>query len=208
MHGDHILLVFVITVRGVCVHNTHACPNDTTTDPQASGEDTQTEVVTSGEDISTEPTSSSGEGIPTEPASSGDDVPTEIVSSGDVMPTEPVSSGEPPTNGSKTCICPDGMTKGIDCKLKIRRMNARFICVKELKTKKVIKFIAKHCNPKGEEEVESLPVKVEKLDIVWPRDQFLLFSKQCWISHSYELLDDAGKPLQWDEKLHGNHKSD
>ena len=148
MHADHILFVFVITVRGVCVHNTHACPNDTT--------------------------------------------------------TEPVSSGEPPTNGSKTCICPDGMTKGIDCKLKIRRMNARIICVKELKTKKVIKFIAKHCNPKGEEEVESLPVKVEKLDIVWPRDQFLLFSKQCWISHSYELLDDAGKPLQWEMKLHGN----
>lgn len=65
--------------------------------------------MTSREDISAEPTSSSEEGIPTEPASSGDDVPT-----------EPVSSGEPPTNGSKTCTCPDGVTKGIDCKLKIR----------------------------------------------------------------------------------------
>ena len=195
MRADQILLVLVITVCVVCVCD--ACPNDTTTDPQASGGDTQTEVVTSREDISTEPTSSSGEGIPTEPASSGDDVPTEIV-----------SSGEPPTNGSKTCICPDGMTKGIDCKLKIRQMNARIIRVKELKTKKVmLKFVAKHCNPKGEEEVESLPVKVEKLDIVWPRDQFLQFSRKCWISHSYELLDDAGKPLQWEMKLHGNRKN-
>ena len=120
MRADQILLVLVITVCGVCVQNTHACPNYTTTDPQVSGGDTQTELVTSGEDISTEPTSSSGEGIPMEPASSGDDVPTEIVSSGDVMPTKPVSSGEPPTNGSKTCICPDGVTKGIDCKLKIK----------------------------------------------------------------------------------------
>ena len=207
MHADHILFVFVNTVHGVCVHNTHACPNDNTTDPQASGGDTQTELVTSGEDISTQPTSSSGEGIPTEPASSGDDVPTEIVSSGDVMPTEPVSSGEPPTNGSKTCTCPDGVTKGIDCKLKIRRMKARIIPLRELHTKKVmLKFNAKHCNPNGKEKEESFSVEIKKLDIVWPRDQFLLFSKQCWISHSYELLDDAGKPLQWDVKLHGNRK--
>ena len=111
MHGDQILLVLVITVSGVCVYNTHACPNDTTTYHQASGGDTQTEFVASREDISTEPTSSSGEGIL-----------TEIVSSGDVMPTEPVSSGEPPTNRSKTCTCRDGVTK-----LKIRRMKARII---------------------------------------------------------------------------------
>ena len=164
MHADHILFVFVNTVCGVCVHNTHACPNDTTTDPQASGGDTQTEVVTSREDISTEPTSSSGEGIPTEPASSGDDVPTEIVSSGDVMPTEPVSSGEPPTNGSKSCICPDGVTKGIDCKLKIRRMKARTIPLRELQAKKVmLKFNAKHCNPNGEEKEESFSVEIKSL---------------------------------------------
>ena len=34
-------------------------------------------------------------------------------------PKEPVSSGEPPTNGSKTCACSDGETKGKDCRLKI-----------------------------------------------------------------------------------------
>ena len=61
------------------MHNSHACPNYTTTDPQASGG--ETELVASGEDISTQPTSSSGESIPMEPASSGDDVPTEIVDS-------------------------------------------------------------------------------------------------------------------------------
>lgn len=66
MHGDQILLVLVVTICGVCVHNTHACPNNTTTHRQASGGDTQTEFVASREDISTEPTSSSGEGILTE----------------------------------------------------------------------------------------------------------------------------------------------
>lgn len=45
---------------------------------------------------------------------------TELTSSGEViMPTEPVSSGEPPTNGSKTCACSDGETKGKECRLKI-----------------------------------------------------------------------------------------
>ena len=58
MHGDQILLVLVITICGVYVYNTHACPNDTTTHRQASGGDTQTELVASRENISTEPTSS------------------------------------------------------------------------------------------------------------------------------------------------------
>ena len=45
---------------------------------------------------------------------------TELTSSGEVIiPTEPVSSGEPPTNGSKTCACSDGETKGKECRLKI-----------------------------------------------------------------------------------------
>ena len=70
----------------------------------------------------------------------------------------------------------------------------------------MLKFNAKHCNPNGEEEEESFTVKIEKLDIVWPRVQFLLFSKHCRISHSYESLHEAGKPLQWDVKLQGNHK--
>ena len=43
---------------------------------------------------------------------------TQLTSSGEDIPTEPVSSGEPPTNGSKTCACSDGETKGKDCRLK------------------------------------------------------------------------------------------